>query len=97
MAVILLAVVGKAAGDATEAAGGQWMSTAAGSLSGSLNTMRSSSVGLISPRGKDYFGHWDLASLASGIPGPVGVPAPTRAAYLIICSSVSRPSLIENW
>ena len=44
IAVILLAVVGNAAGDATDAAFGQWMSTAAGSLSGSLRTMTSSSV-----------------------------------------------------
>ena len=34
-AVILLAVVGKAAGDATDAAAGQRISNAAGSLSGS--------------------------------------------------------------
>jgi hypothetical protein len=50
MAVILLAVFGNAVGDATDAAVGQWMRTAAGSLSGSLKTIRSSSVGLMSPR-----------------------------------------------
>jgi hypothetical protein len=51
--VILLAVAGNAAEDATEeAAKGQWTSTAAGSLSGSLRTMTSSSVGVIAPRAR---------------------------------------------
>src|SRR5215204_453492 len=48
--------VGKAVGDATDAAGGQWMSTAAGSLSGSLRTMTSSSRALMSPRARTSLG-----------------------------------------
>ena len=56
MAVILLAVVRNAAGDAAGAAAGQWMSTAAGSLSGSLRTMTSSSVGVMSPRARTSLG-----------------------------------------
>jgi hypothetical protein len=39
----------KAAGGATDAAGGQWISTPAGSLSGSLRTMTSTSVLVMVP------------------------------------------------